>query len=114
MTDTDDRRESAAQRSMENASNSPVTDPASTEAQKELRSYEARLNNLLDDRDAIGEDIKQLAKEVKERGFNAAYWRKASLAKRKKQMADQALYDLRKSELSLYFIAILGEDSVQP
>lgn len=74
-------------------------------AQEQLRSYARRLNNLLDQRDEVAEDTKELMKEVKNDGFEAKVLREVA----KRMRADQAEREEFEAKVALYTHAIQGE-----
>ena len=63
-----------------------------------LDSLVRRINSLLDDRDKIGEDLKELRAEIKGDGFNTKALMKAVAISRK----DQEKWRAEQEELDLY------------
>lgn len=115
MSDTSDKRaQDAAARSLATASNSVVFSADTPQGADLMRRYADRLDNLLDDRDEVGEEIKELKKEMKGNGVNTSFVTKATMARRKRAKKETAEFELIKQELALYMIAICGDDSAQP
>lgn len=75
----------------------PFEEAASGSADR-LKSYVKRIEKLMEDKDAVGEDIKEVFSEVKGAGFNAGIVRKLVAIKRK----DPEKYKAEMEELSLY------------
>ena len=63
-----------------------------------LNSFVRRINSLLDERDKIGEDLKELRAEIKGDGFNTKALMKAVTISRK----DQEKWRAEQEELDLY------------
>ena len=59
-----------------------------TEATEKLRAFAERMERLLDDRDAIGEDLKELKAEIKSDGFNVRTMEKLVAIRRNKRTAE--------------------------
>ena len=67
-----------------------------------LKSFSERINNLLDEKDRIGEDLKEVYAEAKSDGFNTKALRKAVVISRK----DKAEWQAEQDEIDLYLAAL--------
>lgn len=85
------------------ADDAPMT--LGSNAQEQLRSYARRLNNLLDQRDEVATDTKELMKEVKNDGFEGKVLREVA----KRMRADQREREEFEAKVVLYTHAIQGE-----
>lgn len=74
-------------------------------SQKQLQSYARRLGNLLDTRDEVAEDTKELMKEAKNDGFEPKVLREAL----KRMRADQAEREEFEAKVDLYTHAIQND-----
>ena len=77
----------------------------SSEAVKELKALSERIINLLNDRDAVNADLKEIYQEVADGGFDKAILRKA-VAKARKDAAKVRTED---EMVDMYLHAIQGD-----
>ena len=84
-------------------------DIQSPESRKLLRSLSERIMNLLDQRDAVNDDIKVVFKEVSDAGFHGPTLRKA-IAKRRKLDKDAGAYNAEQEQIELYFATVWQPD----
>lgn len=82
-----------------------MTDTLGGNAQKQLQSYARRLGNLLDDRDNIAAETKDLIAEAKSDGFEPKVLREAV----KRMRADQAEREEFEAKVHLYQHAIQND-----
>lgn len=73
--------------------------------QDQLRALTSRIMNLLDDRDAVNEDIREVFNEAKDSGFDTKVLRKA-IAKKRAIEKDPAGYKSNEEMLDLYFATV--------
>ncbi len=80
-----------------------VTDgQLSTTARDELRSYADRATNLIEERDRINEDLREVMNEAKDSGFDTKILRKAI----KEIRSDAAQLNAERAMIDLYKHAI--------
>jgi uncharacterized protein (UPF0335 family) len=77
----------------------------SGQAAGQLRSFAERAMNLLNDRDTVNADLRELFKESTEAGFSAPILRKAIAEERKDQLALKSERD----QIDMYRAAISGK-----
>lgn len=87
----------------------------SGDAAAQVKSLAVRVISLLDQRDEVNEDIREIFKEAKENGLDSKIMRKAIAEERKDQFALKAERD----QVDMYRMAISGKlldllDDVQP
>lgn len=78
---------------------------ASPESQKQLRALSERIMNLLDQRDAVNGDLREVFNEAKDSGFETKILRKA-IAKKRKIDKDKAAYESEEEQIAAYFAAL--------
>ena len=77
---------------------------------EQLRGLEDRIMSLLDERDEISEDIKEVYAEVKEAGFNTSTLRQA-IARRRKFLKDEMKFREAEDRLTLYYATLYEPDT---
>lgn len=80
------------------------TDTLSGQAQGRLKSFVARINKMMDERDELNADIREIIAEAKGEGFSPPILRKAvrvSRMDKTKRQEEEALLDLYLSALDL-------------
>lgn len=75
----------------------------------ELREYAERTSRLMDERDAIVGDIKEIAAEVKSRGYSTKAFN-AALKLHRMTGEQREQYELFSEETSLYLDAMDGKE----
>lgn len=81
----------------------------SPESQKQLRALSERIMNLLDQRDAVNADLREVFNEAKDSGFHSPTLRKA-IAKKRKIDKDKAAYESEEEQIAAYFAALYQPD----
>jgi uncharacterized protein (UPF0335 family) len=76
----------------------------SGDAQKQLQSLSKRIVQLLEERDIVNEDIKEVFNEAKDSGFDTKILRKAIA----RQRADSVKLKAEEDMIDMYLVAILG------
>jgi uncharacterized protein (UPF0335 family) len=76
----------------------------SGQAAGQLKALAERAMNLLNDRDAVNEDLREVFHEAKEAGFETKILRKAIAEERKDQLALKSEQD----QIAMYRVAISG------
>lgn len=74
-------------------------------AQAQARSLADRIIRLMDDRDAVNEDIREVFNEAGESGLDKKILRKA-VSERRKMERDAAAYNSEAEQIDLYLAAI--------
>jgi uncharacterized protein (UPF0335 family) len=77
----------------------------SSTAGQQIRGLAGRIINLLNDRDAVNADIKEVFKESADAGFDTKIMRKAIARARQDDAQRQAEEDM----ISMYHLAIMGQ-----